>query len=91
MKPETWPVIRGKGLHFTDRELGSIQQAFRDGRDVNDIARELLCSKRAIYVHYARMRGIDGRKRGAVPRPASQPRPAKAPPSRFYRSSFQPS
>lgn len=90
---DDWPCIRNKGRHFTAAELELITKRFRDGVKPQDVARELQCSSRNIYIRFAQLRGVaPGRNyfRAAteLERPKNPPANREA---RLYKSNFEPS
>ena len=90
---DDWPYIRNQGRHFTPAEVDLIAKRFREGAKPRDVARELQCSSRNIYIRYRQLRG-DGnapsyfRNLQKVERPKRTPANREA---RLYRSNFEPS
>ena len=81
-KVDDWEKVRTNGTHMTPEEVGIIRKAFKEGKDVRTVARELRCGSRTVTRYYELFlaEGV-----------SSKPEPTIQRPSRFYRSNFEPS
>jgi len=92
-KKDDWSYTRNQGQHFDQGDLDLIAKRFREGAKATEVARELRCSSRNIYIRFAELRG-NGRPRTSSKKLPEFVKP-KSPPvnreARFYRSNFEPS
>ena len=79
---DDWAKPRSHGTKLTEAEIAKIKAAYRAGRAVRDIARELKCASRTVSKYYGFFSA-----EGVVKTPE---RPKRKLPERHYKSNFDP-